>query len=80
MDTFVVYLPNGEVLGAAQGDELNEAAEAVVNAIDWPDDSVVAKVNVARVTSEDYEVPDQFDMSDEGVEVEEMNLKVAIHD
>lgn len=80
MDTYIVYVGMGNVLGAAEAEELNQAAEAVVNEVEWPDDTVAAKVNVARVTDPDYEVGDTIDTSHEAIEVEEINLKVAVHD
>lgn len=80
MDTYIVYVADGTVLGAAEAESLQDAAESVVNAMDWGDDAAAVDVNVARVIDSDYEVPDTFDGTDTAVEIEKIDLAVAVHD
>lgn len=79
MDTFVIYVPSGEVLGAAEADNYKDAAEGVVNGVEWPPDTAAAKVNAARVTDSDYEVGDTINEAADGIEVVERSFKVAVH-
>ena len=78
MDTYMVYVASGEVLGAAEAEDHKKAAQAVVNQTQWPDDTFAAEVSVARVTDSDYEVPDEMDPTDPAVEMVESGLRVVV--
>jgi len=78
MDTYMVYVASGEVLGAAEAEDHKKAAQAVVNQTQWPEDTFAAEVNVARVTDPDYEVPDRFDATASAVEVVAPDLRVVV--
>lgn len=80
METYIVHLPSGEVLGAVESETPEEAGEAVANELPVGDtDAVAVEVNVARVTDADYEVPEEISPMDDGIEVVERNLAVALH-
>jgi len=78
MDTYIIYVASGEVLGASEADDYKQAAEAVVNEVEWPGDPFAAEVSVARVTDPDYEVPDRFDATASAVEVVAPDLRVVV--
>lgn len=80
MDTYIIYLPSTEVLGASEAEDYKEAAEAVVNGVEWPDGTAAAKVSAAKVTDPDYEVGDSVNEADPGIEVKERSFKVAVHE
>lgn len=80
MPTFAVYLSDGTVLGAADAKDAGKAAEAVVNGVEWPDDTAMVEVNVAKITSADYTLPDEMDVTHSAIKPTESNLTVTIHD
>ncbi len=80
MPTYVVYTPDGTPLGGAKAEDPKEAAEEVVNSVDWGDDAAAVDVNVGVVTDRDYTATDPIDTTDEGIKQVETMLTVKIHD
>jgi hypothetical protein len=80
MDTYIIYVESGEVLGAAEADDHKTAAEAVVNGVEWPGDPFAVEVEAVRVTDQEYDVPDEMDTSDPAVEMVESGLRVVVHE
>jgi hypothetical protein len=78
METYIVYVGNGEVLGAAEAEDHQKAAQAVVNQTQWPGDPFAAEVNVARATDPDMDISDSVSPTDPGVELVESDLRVVI--
>lgn len=78
MNTYIVYVASGEVLGAVEAEDEQTAASGIVNAVEWPGDPFAAEVNVARVTDEDAHIGDEVDPTDPHIEVVEQGMRVAI--